>query len=100
MAIEHSKCPSGKQSGGSLGSIRPGAMVAEFDQVQNPHPNPHPTPVAECDRATIRLHEQCHSLHANSTITLPHYKTSATRSTRTAGRCLACKWETRSPVAR
>ena len=31
-AAEHSQCPSGKQ-GGDLGSIGPGMMVPEFDQV-------------------------------------------------------------------
>ncbi len=32
MAKSHSKCPSG-QSGGELGSFRPGQMVPEFDKV-------------------------------------------------------------------
>ena len=32
MAKEHSKCPSGN-SGGDLGSFRPGQMVREFDEV-------------------------------------------------------------------
>lgn len=32
MAKQHSSCPSG-QSGGSLGSFRPGQMVKEFDEV-------------------------------------------------------------------
>ena len=33
IAAEHSKCPSGKQSGGDLGSFGPGRMVKEFDEV-------------------------------------------------------------------
>ncbi len=32
LAIEHSKCPSGKQ-GGDLGEFGPGQMVREFDDV-------------------------------------------------------------------
>lgn len=33
VAAEHSKCPSGAQAGGSLGSFRQGQMVPEFDEV-------------------------------------------------------------------
>jgi len=33
LAAEHSKCPSGTQAGGNLGSFRQGQMVPEFDQV-------------------------------------------------------------------
>ena len=33
LARTHSKCPSGRQSGGDLGSFSPGMMVKEFDQV-------------------------------------------------------------------
>ena len=33
MAKQHSKCPSGRQSGGALGEFTPGQMVAEFDSV-------------------------------------------------------------------
>jgi peptidyl-prolyl cis-trans isomerase C len=32
-AKQYSKCPSGKSSGGSLGSFRPGMMVPAFDRV-------------------------------------------------------------------
>ena len=32
LAVEHSKCPSGKQ-GGSLGEFSQGQMVKEFDEV-------------------------------------------------------------------
>lgn len=33
VAREYSSCPSGKSSGGSLGSFAPGTMVKEFDEV-------------------------------------------------------------------
>lgn len=33
LAKKHSSCPSGKQSGGDLGTFGPGQMVAEFDTV-------------------------------------------------------------------
>jgi len=33
LAAQHSKCPSGKQSGGELGEFSPGQMVKEFDTV-------------------------------------------------------------------
>ena len=33
MARQHSKCPSGQQSGGDLGEFSPGQMVPEFDSV-------------------------------------------------------------------
>ena len=33
IAAAHSKCPSGKSSGGGLGTFSPGQMVPEFDQV-------------------------------------------------------------------
>jgi len=33
LARQHSKCPSGKAAGGSLGTFEPGRMVPEFDQV-------------------------------------------------------------------
>jgi hypothetical protein len=33
LAKQHSTCPSGKSSGGSLGAFRPGQMVAAFDEV-------------------------------------------------------------------
>jgi len=32
LASQHSDCPSGKQSGGDLGSFGPGQMVKEFDE--------------------------------------------------------------------
>jgi peptidyl-prolyl cis-trans isomerase C len=32
MAREHSKCPSGKAAGGSLGTFKPGMMVPAFDK--------------------------------------------------------------------
>lgn len=32
MAKEHSKCPSGKSAGGSLGMFKPGMMVPAFDR--------------------------------------------------------------------
>ena len=32
VAMEHSKCPSGK-SGGDLGTFGPGQMVKEFDEI-------------------------------------------------------------------
>ena len=31
LATQHSTCPSGKQSGGELGTFSPGQMVKEFD---------------------------------------------------------------------
>jgi len=31
LAKQHSSCPSGKQSGGELGTFSPGQMVPEFD---------------------------------------------------------------------
>ena len=36
VAAEHSECPSGARSGGSLGRIKPGQMVPEFDEVPAP----------------------------------------------------------------
>eukprot|EP01001_Neometanema_parovale_P002242 NODE_12726_length_500_cov_36.379310_g12434_i0.p1 GENE.NODE_12726_length_500_cov_36.379310_g12434_i0~~NODE_12726_length_500_cov_36.379310_g12434_i0.p1 ORF type:complete len:132 (-),score=43.51 NODE_12726_length_500_cov_36.379310_g12434_i0:104-457(-) len=33
LARQHSTCPSGKSSGGSLGKFGPGQMVPEFDKV-------------------------------------------------------------------
>ena len=33
MAKKHSKCPSGRQQGGDLGTFSPGQMVEEFDTV-------------------------------------------------------------------
>ncbi|KAL3799522.1 hypothetical protein ACHAW5_010290 [Stephanodiscus triporus] len=32
IAREHSKCPSGKAAGGSLGAFKPGMMVPAFDK--------------------------------------------------------------------
>ena len=32
LAEQHSKCPSGKASGGKLGTFRPGSMVPPFDK--------------------------------------------------------------------
>ncbi|MBW2568991.1 MAG: peptidyl-prolyl cis-trans isomerase [Deltaproteobacteria bacterium] len=37
MARQHSKCPSGQQSGGDLGEFSPGQMVPEFDSVVFSH---------------------------------------------------------------
>eukprot|EP00930_Biecheleria_cincta_P052493 TRINITY_DN37725_c0_g1_i1.p2 TRINITY_DN37725_c0_g1~~TRINITY_DN37725_c0_g1_i1.p2 ORF type:complete len:131 (+),score=36.74 TRINITY_DN37725_c0_g1_i1:40-432(+) len=55
LARQHSKCPSGKRAGGSLGSFSEGSMVAAFDKIIF-DPNTELGKVSDCVKTQFGYH--------------------------------------------